>query len=147
MRALFILLFVSLSTSAFAGTTACQGSHALIVNWDAAQLTIDGKTYQMKKDKNGKKSFTLRGNDITFSHTEDNGQYHSVLHMNGGSESYRCRKLDGPAATQAAIVPYKANFVANTGPADITAGPESHSTTGGGKGGKGGKGGGGGRNK
>lgn len=129
-------------TAALAGTTVCYGSRTLTANWDAAILTIDGKTYQMKKDKNGKKSFTLRGNDITFSHTEESGRYHSVLHINGGSESYRCQKIDNADAEPADVVPYNANFVVDTQHVDPSA--EVHGARGTSNGGEGGHKGGGG---
>ena len=152
MRIVFAAVFSCLAaTTALAGTTVCTGSRRLIADWDAARLTIDGTTYQMKKDKNGKKSFTLRGNDIIFSHTEESGSYHSVLHMNGGSESYRCRKIDeGAGAPAGPIVPYKANFVADTGAPDADPGQQGHMSGGPGGhkgGGKGGGGKGGGKNK
>lgn len=146
MRAFFVLLFTGVSTAALAGTSVCHGSHELTANWDAALLTIDGKTYQMKKDKNGKKSFTLRGNDMIFSHTEEAGKYHSVLHMNGGSESYRCQKLDEASAKPANVVPYKANIVDDTPDPDLDPSTGAHSAGGPSNGGKGGhKGGGGGK--
>jgi hypothetical protein len=99
MRVFLVLLFGSIASSAFATQVwTCHGHHELKVDWVGSLLTVDGTTYQMQKDRNGKKGkngATLRGHDMLYIHFKDpGGGGHNVLELNGGHEIYHCKPSD-----------------------------------------------------